>query len=157
MLSSPLWASCDHLRSLFQSCFRPGVFIAHVCDMRVCHTTFPGSSLLHKETKPGFLASHFTGKSLQCSGSRQFCSWPFSSPQVPTCCVQLLPTIRAASLVPLTGRVLELPNGKGNAIPLSLAGLRARVGVLLSIGGRTEVAVGIIHRWQVQKRQTGPP
>ena len=60
--------------------------------------------------------------------------------------MQLLPTIRAASLVPLTGRVLELPNGKGNAIPLSLAGLRARVGVLLSIGGRTEVAVGIIHR-----------
>ena len=28
--------------------------------MRVCHATCPGSSLLHKETKPGFAVSHFT-------------------------------------------------------------------------------------------------
>jgi hypothetical protein len=27
--------------------------------MRVCHTTCPGSSLLHKETKPGFSVPHF--------------------------------------------------------------------------------------------------
>ena len=27
--------------------------------MRICHTTCPGSSLLHKETKPGFAVPHF--------------------------------------------------------------------------------------------------
>ena len=58
-LSSPLWSSCDNLRGLFELCFRPGVSRAHACDMRDRHTTCPGSSLLHKETKPGFAVPHF--------------------------------------------------------------------------------------------------
>jgi hypothetical protein len=44
--------------------------------------------------------------------------------------------------------MVDLANGKGNAIPLMPAELTARtqMGVLLSIGGRTKVAVGIVHQ-----------
>ena len=47
------------LRAFEEFCSRPGAFRAHICDMRVRHTTCLGSSLLHKETKPGFAVPHF--------------------------------------------------------------------------------------------------